>query len=200
MRLFLLLSILFFSTPFLQGQISGDTLHGKTLPSLFSPTTDSPRVIYAKPPAEQHDVAYFLNGQLVPGHSLQTIDPDQIEELKVDKKELEVEGQSYRASISVQLKEEANYRFISLEALVEEYLELERDDYVFLLDGKPLQYLPEVYHVNVEHLLKIEVTKIPQANNSDTLNIIALYTKSEENIKAMQQIRLKGSAEPSDSK
>ncbi len=199
MRLFLLLSILFF-TQLLQGQISADTLHGKTLPSLFSPTTDSPRVIYVKPPAEQHDIAYFLNGQLVAGHYLQTIDPDQIEELKVDKKEFEVEGQSYRASISVQLKEEASYRFISLEGLVEQYLELESEDYVFLLDGKPLQYLPEVYHVNVEHILKIEVTKIPQADSSDVLNIIALYTKSEENIKAMQQIRLKGSAEQSDLK
>lgn len=191
MRLFLILSLLI-ASQFAVGQNEGAVIQSKLSLSSTSTTQDTPQVIYVTPKNTRDGVAYLLDGKLIQDHFLTTIDPDQIEEINVEKKPMEIEGNNYDASISIRMKEGTSYRFLSLKELTEEFLKPMEGQTVFTLDGKAIQEIPDQYFVNAEYILRIEVTQVPQAKTSTKLNVIALYTKSEENIEAFSQIRLRG--------
>lgn len=192
MRLFSLL-ITLACTQAVCGQVPEELLQGKAVGLQLQPLTDLPRVVYVQPRAVNSEVAYFLDDKPVEEHFLLTLDPQEIAELTVHKAGPGVNGKTYRASISICTTPAASYRFISLPQLIDQYLTVVKDrPFLFLLDGEVIQQTPDDFHVNVAYLLKIELTEVPRGDGDTILNVVSLYTKSEANIQAMQQIRLRG--------
>jgi hypothetical protein len=133
--------------------------------------------------------AYLLNGQLVNQNVLKFLDPNKIENVKVEKEDIEIGNTKYAGKIIIETKNNYKPNLISLNELRKKYTTVQDDDLtVFQIDNEIVDSDYQTYLIDKNYILKISVNKLETPN----LTVIKVSSKSEENIKKSNEIIIRG--------
>lgn len=132
--------------------------------------------------------ACFLNGKLVDQSILKFLDPNKIENVKVEKESFELDNIKYAGKIIIETKNNYKPNLISLSELRKRYTTLEEGSVLFQIDNEIVDGNYEKYVVDKNYILKITVNKLESPN----LSIIKVINKSEENLKKSNEIIIRG--------
>jgi hypothetical protein len=126
-------------------------------------------------------------------HIINTINPNKIKGIKVEKDSIEYDKVNYNGIIYIQTKENYKPRLITLNALKSKYLNLaEKTTSLFMLDEKIINMDYDEFKVDENYILKIEVQSIENSKEKLNINVIRLITRTKENVEKANTIRLKG--------
>lgn len=128
--------------------------------------------------------ACFLNGEIVDPSIMKFLDPNKIDNVKVEKENTEIENSSYSGKILIETKNGYKPKLISLDELRKKYTALEENSAIFQIDNEIVDDNYKKYVVDKNYILKITITKLENLN----LSIIKVIAKSEENIKKSNEI------------
>lgn len=135
----------------------------------------------------------FINGTFIGNESVLTaINSEKIESLNIEKENFEENGKEYYGKILVKMKSEYIPKFITLKELVAKYLNLETKPIVFQINENVISQDYNEYLVDENFILKIEFNKIKTSEEETEINLIKLTTRTTENIKKANEIRIKG--------
>ncbi|MCU7551173.1 hypothetical protein OCK74_18780 [Chitinophagaceae bacterium LB-8] len=152
--------------------------------------------IYADKISNMYQPAYFINDKLVSQTLVATLNPGLIESVHVVKGSLQINNREYDGQIHIKTKSLYNPKLISLNALKEKYTNLKGKSAIFMLDGNIVNADYDNYEVDENYLLAIIVDKVENLKENIHLGLIKILTKSEENIKKMKEIRIRGAEVP----
>ena len=142
---------------------------------------------------EKKPVGIFVNGTFIGKQPiLNTINSEKIESLKVKKENFKKNGKEYYGKILVEMKSEYVPKFLTLKELITKYLDLNTNPIVFQINEKVINQDYNKYLVDEKFILKIVLTKIKTSEKDTEINLIKLITKTTENIKKANEIRIKG--------
>ncbi|HSD06466.1 hypothetical protein [Flavobacterium sp.] len=124
------------------------------------------------------DPAYYLNGELVNQSILKFIDPNNIENIKVEKGNIEIGNAQYDGKIIIETKNNYKPNLISLNELRKKYTEVDENSAIFQINNDIIDGDYNKYVVDKNYILKLTINKLENRN----LTLIKLISKSEENI------------------
>ena len=90
------------------------------------------------------------------------------------------------------MKSDYNPKFLTLKKLSEKYLMLNEIPIIYQIDEKVVGNSSNQILLDENFILKIVVEKINTSENNTEINLIRLITKTPENIKKANEIRIKG--------
>ena len=149
------------------------------------------KVIYAEDLHKEKNPAWFINGNFVT-NSIMTLNPQMIENINVIKTDSIIDGTKYYGQIYIKTKSEYNPKLITLTSLKEKYTNLENQPVVFMIDGNIVNGDYDKFVVDENYILQIIIDNIKNEKENIDLKIVKLLTKSEENIKKSNEIRIRG--------
>lgn len=181
------------------GQINIDTLVGKlsgvriSEEAIYSENDTIPIVVNLKEAKKETNVLYYLNEKVVDKHVINTLNPNKIKGIKVEKESIANEKVNYNGIIHIQTKENYKPRLITLNALKSKYLNLaDKTPTLFMLDEKIIDTNYDEFKVDENYILKIEVQSVENSKEKLNINVIRLITRTKENVEKANTIRLKG--------
>ena len=150
------------------------------------------KIVYVNSHDSERSPAYYLNGQFVNESILKTLNPNAIDNIRVEKQEIKVETQKYYGQIFINTK--ADYRpiLISLNGLKSKYTNLKNTPTIFMIDNEIINGDYDKYIVDENYLLRISIETIENRKEKLHFNLIQILTKTEENIKKSKEIRIRG--------
>ncbi len=137
-------------------------------------------------------VGIFVNGIFFNENLISTISPDKIETLTVQKESFEKNGKEYFGKIIIEMKSDYKPNFMSLKELTSKYLTLNTNPIIFQIDENVINQDYNEYLVDENFILKIVLNKTKTSRKNTEINLIKLITKTTENIKKANEIRIKG--------
>ncbi|MCF2874764.1 MULTISPECIES: hypothetical protein [unclassified Tenacibaculum] len=141
----------------------------------------------------QSPIGIFVNGNFIGNQSsLDFINSNKIETLKVEKKSFEKNGTTYNGKILLEMKSGYKSNFITLKSLTEKHLTLDKNPTLYQINEKVLESNKTEFLIDENFILKIIPTKIKTSNNKIEINLIQIITKTADNIKKANEIRIKG--------
>lgn len=163
--------------------------------SSFAQTTDSVdiRVVYPQKPKDPN-VAFFINGRLMPNMDLAALSAESLNSVEVIKKDTTLNGHTYDARILITTKSDFAPSFISLNELKRKYTNLKAGPSIFMIDDRVISNNYDEIMVDEKTILQIVVDKISNPEEKLDVNVIKLLTKSEVNIKKSKEIILRGNS------
>lgn len=197
----ILLLIFMLSSFNLISQVPVDTLAGKLsglktgVRVIYSENDTVPVVVNLKEGKKGTNVLFYLNEEVVDGQIINAINPNQIEEVKVEKESIQFNEVNYDGIIYIQTKESYTPKFISLNELKEKYLKLSEDaSTLFMLNDKIINTDYDSFIVDEKYILKIETQAIKNSKEQLDMNVIKVITRTKGNIEKANTIIIKGVA------
>lgn len=132
--------------------------------------------------------ACFLNGELVNQSILNFLDPNKIENIKVEKENIEIGNTKYAGKIIIETKNNYKPNLISLNELRKKYTTAQENSVIFQINNEIIDSDYLTYVVDKNYILKITVNKL----ESPDLTLIKVISKSEEDIKKSNEIIIRG--------
>lgn len=136
--------------------------------------------------------ALYLNGKFMSNFILSTIDPTVIDNIHIEKNDIEIEKKRYYGQIYINFKKEYTPKIISLTDLILKYTNLKNEFTIFMLDYNIIKEDCDQFFVDEKYILKILIDTIEVGNDNQNINVIQLLTKSKENIEKASRIFIRG--------
>jgi DNA repair ATPase RecN len=150
------------------------------------------KVLYVNKNVSEKRPAYYLNGQFVNETLLKTLNPNVIENIRVEHQEIEVETEKYYGQIFINTKDNYKPKLISLNDLKSKYTDLKNASSVFMIDHEIINDDYDKCIVDENYILKISVERIENNKERLKFNLIRILTKTKENIRKSKEIRIRG--------
>ncbi len=151
-----------------------------------------PKVIYLNTSSSKQNPAYYINGILVSKTILQTLKPEMIESINVDKGTIYIDNVKYYGQIHIKIIGTYNAKLISLNDLKLKYTNIKNDSVLFIVDKEIIDADYDKYLVDEQDILQIIVKTIDNSKTKLKLSIIKLLTRTDENIKKSREIHIHG--------
>jgi len=90
------------------------------------------------------------------------------------------------------MKSEYNPNFMTLKEIATKYLSLDTNPIIFQINENVINQDYNEYLLDENFVLKIELNKIKTSDKNGEINLIKLITKTSENIKNANIIRIRG--------
>ncbi|MBW2963108.1 hypothetical protein [Mesonia aestuariivivens] len=143
--------------------------------------------------SEQKPAAIFVNDKFVGSQEmLNFINQDKIETINIEKEIFEINGTEFYGKIYIKMKPDYNLKFLTLEELSAKYLELIENPIIYQIDEKVIKNRKNKILVDENFILKIVVENVKTSEKNTEINLIRLVTKTPENIKKANEIRIRG--------
>lgn len=139
--------------------------------------------------------AYFVNDKLVDESVLKTLNPNEIDNVKVEKDDIEIDNVKYYGKILVETKSTYSPNFITLNNLKTKYTNIKENKIIFKIDNEIVNANYDNFIVDEKYILKIVVENYENKEEKLKVCFVNLITKSEENIKKSKEILLRGKDE-----
>lgn len=136
-------------------------------------------------------VAFFVNDVFLRESSMQNVNVSQIEDIKVEKEEFTFNKQKYFGKVFIKMKENYKPNFISLKELTDKFLSLNKKPILFKINDKIIYEDYKNYLIDENFILKIRVSKVEASKISTEINVVEIITKTSENIKKANEVRIK---------
>ncbi|WP_207423804.1 hypothetical protein [Desertivirga brevis] len=136
----------------------------------------------------QKSTAYFVNGMLVDESMFRTIKPAQLQNIKIEKDVVELDGTLYQRKIYSTVKEGVDFKLISIRELIKKHVEIiEKRHLVVLLDVEIVNGDYDKININENALLRLIIKDLKNPKEGLDVKIIELLTKTTEKIKKVNQ-------------
>lgn len=198
MRTYFLFAVILTATNTLGQRLPGASSQHGALPGVslkhgvFVDPDTTLRISYIQKIPKRKLPAHYLNGKRVNQEFIDTIDPQLIESINVDKDSIKLENVTYYGQIHIKTKSSYDPKIASLTELKEKYTNLGREPAIFLVDGEIVTSNYDDYMVDEKLLWRIFVDKVENEEEHINVKFIKLLTKSKENLKKPQVIRIRG--------
>jgi len=148
------------------------------------------KIVYKNEVENNKKPAFFVNEQLVNESIFKSINPNQIENINVEKIDIEIENVKYYGKINIFTKSNYNPEFISLNNLKNKYIKTKTNEVIFKINDKIIHTDYDKYIVDEKNVLRLIVENYEKDNLK--ISFIHIVTKTEENIKKSKEIRIRG--------
>jgi len=138
--------------------------------------------------SQNKPVAYFVNRSFVGANVI--LNPNDIKSIRVEKEAFEKNGKTYFGKILITTKPDSHPEFISIRKLTS--LTYDKSPILFQIDENVIDQDYNDYFVDKNFILKIEINKIKTTENKIKINLIKIITKTKDNIKKANEIRIRG--------
>ena len=158
----------------------------------FSMEHDTPVVVHLSAERKKIETKFVLNGEIVASQTLETLNPDFIESIRVEKDKNSIDN--YNGTIFITTKNAYQPKLITVQNLLNTYLDdlSQSDKKLVFLNNKVIHEDLGTYMVDERYILKIEVEKkVDSAQNID-LYIINLIPRTRENVEKANTIIIRG--------
>ncbi|BDB57349.1 hypothetical protein [Flavobacterium ammonificans] len=194
-QLFLTFTLLVVATSFAQklsGKVSGLIISKPE----YSMNDSIIRVVYSKPRFNfTKKPAIYINGVLAKEINLLTMNSNEIESMNIEKEEIEIDNVKYYGKVYIKTKDNFSSmprHLISLNNLKEKYINSLNGSIIFQIDNERITADYDQYLVDEKHILKIIVEDFENEKEKLKLHFVTLVTKTEENVKKANEIRIRG--------
>jgi hypothetical protein len=183
---------------FLTLNIFGQNINGKKSTAKPNYTENSEIKVFIndtlnKFHSKKKPAGIFVNGIFFGDDNiLNVINSEKIESINIEKENYTQNGKEYYGKIILKMKSGYISKFITLKELITKYLELDNEPIVFQINGDVINQDYNEYLVDENFILKIISKKIKTSDKNIEINLVKLITKTAENIKKANEIRIKG--------
>lgn len=148
------------------------------------------KTIYKNKIFESKQPAFFINGKLVYESYFKTLNPNEIENINIEKDEITIDNTKYFGKIIIKTKTSYNPQLITLNDLKLKYTSVSKNPTIFKIDHETINADYEIFLVDENNILSINVEEFVNTFENIKINIINIITKSEENLKKSKEIRI----------
>lgn len=134
--------------------------------------------------------ALFVNEEQVNSELFETID-FQKTEFKIEKESIEIDGKKYETQVYVTTKSDYEVKPVTLNVLKEKHTTLEKKPVVFMINNEIINADYDKFQVDENNLLRIIIDEIKNNKEEIDIYVIKLLTKTEENIKKVNLVRIR---------
>ena len=179
------------------GQINTEKINGLKITNQVDVSENDTIIkVYYKNQLENNiKPAYFVNDKLVDESVLKTLNPNEIDNVKVEKDDIEIDNVKYYGKILVETKSTYSPNFITLNNLKTKYTNIKENKIIFKIDNEIVNANYDNFIVDEKYILKIVVENYENKEEKLKVCFVNLITKSEENIKKSKEILLRGKDE-----
>lgn len=147
------------------------------------------KVLYIK--KSTHKIpAYYLNGIRVNEAFVHSINPNMIDGIQIQKKNIQIGSVMYYGQVYITTKKHYAPKLISLTKLKDKYNILKGEPAMFILDGEVVTEDFDNFVVDENLLWRIVIDKVE--NENIHIKFIKLLTNTDENKKKANKINIRG--------
>lgn len=179
------------------GQVNTEKINGIKITNQVTLSENDTiiKVHYKNQLESNNKPAYFVNDNLVNESVLKTLNPNEINNVKVEKDDIEIDNVKYYGKILVETKSTYSPNFISLNNLKTKYTNIKENKIIFKIDNEIVNANYDNFIVDEKYILKIIVENYENKEEKLKVCFVNLISKSEENIKKSKEILLRGKDE-----
>lgn len=182
--------ILLFSVFGIFSAQKNDALKISQSKSQYSINDTIPKIIYPQR-WENNKTLVLLNEQPTSLASLTTINPEYIENIKIEKEKFNFKNKEYDSKIIVKTKAKFNPIFININELISKYTHLKKEDkFIYSIDGEIVNSNEKYILVDEKYIMQIKVVKLD--NVEENLYLIKILTRRKENLNKANEIMIRG--------
>jgi len=134
-----------------------------------------------------------LNDKYVASEVLNTLNPNNIESIQIEKNKIQIDGIEYYGKIIVKTKSNSNLSLLKISDFVKKYTDIRDEKYIFLIDGEILNADKNLMFIDEKNIMQIKVTKLDKIEDfKNNLFLIELLTRTKENLKKANTIYIRG--------
>ncbi|MEN2436857.1 hypothetical protein AAH994_15695, partial [Weeksellaceae bacterium A-14] len=135
----------------------------------------------------------LLNDKYVASEVLNTLNPNNIESIQIEKNKIQIDGIEYYGKIIVKTKSNSNLSLLKISDFVKKYTDIRDEKYIFLIDGEILNADKNLMFIDEKNIMQIKVTKLDKIEDfKNNLFLIELLTRTKENLKKANTIYIRG--------
>lgn len=158
--------------------------------SQYSINDTIPKIIYPQR-WENNKTLVLLNEQPTSLTSLTTINPEHIENIKIEKEKFNFKNKEYDSKIIVKTKAKFTPPFININELISKYTHLKKEDkFIYSIDGEIVNSNEKYILVDEKYIMQIKVVKLD--NVEENLYLIKILTRRKENLNKANEIMIRG--------
>lgn len=158
--------------------------------SQYSVNDSIPKVVYQQK-WENNKTFVILNEQPTSLATLNTINPEHIKTIKVEKGKFNFKDKEYDAKIILETKTEFNLSFITIDELISKYTNLTKNDkFIYSIDEEVINENEKNTLVDEKYIMQIKVVKLDKVEKN--LNLIKILTRSKQNLNKVNEILIRG--------
>ena len=158
--------------------------------SQYSINDTIPKIIYPQR-WENNKTLVLLNEQPTSLASLTTINPEHIENIKIEKEKFNFKNKEYDSKIIVKTKAKFTPPFINISELISKYTHLKKEDkFIYSIDGEIVNSNEKYILVDEKYIMQIKVVKLD--NVEENLYLIKILTRRKENLNKANEIMIRG--------
>lgn len=154
-----------------------------------------PLVVYHETENNGRQPAVYINGELSNLTIVRTLDPNLIDSVYVENKEIEIEGKKYYGQVFIAMKKEYSPKLISLADLRLKYTNPSNRPAIFMIDNEIFKGDYENYMVDEKSILNVIVDTVEDEEGQLNVDVVRLLTKTKENIEKSREIIIRGMEE-----
>lgn len=158
----------------------------------YSENDTVPKVIYPNHHGNELPL-YEINGKLMAmtAVSISALgNPQDIESMHIEKKEFSLNNSKYYGKTTLTFKPNLKLKIVSVPDFVLKYTKI-KENYIVSIDGDVVNADLENTFVNENYIMKVEVKKLEKIKNPKNLYAINLITRTTENLKKANEIRIR---------
>lgn len=134
----------------------------------------------------QKEPALFLNTTFCHQNIFSYLNPDDIQDIKIEKDTITINGKEYYGKIMVTLKKRRINKLLSLQEIKQQFTTSKCKKSLFMINGILLKDEVETYKISKDYVFKVVITNSKNSMNIKNLKlnfeIVNILTKTKENI------------------
>lgn len=150
------------------------------------------KIIFQNIPVSEQEPAYYLNGEHINSSIIQTINPKVITGITIEKVDIEINSKKYYGQIFITTNMNYQFEFVTLTDLKLKYSNLKDAPTLFMINNQLINKDYDNFILDQNYLLRINVETIENPKENFHFNLIRILTKTQENIKKVNEISIRG--------
>ncbi|SDI72919.1 hypothetical protein SAMN05421846_112121 [Chryseobacterium taeanense] len=166
-----------------------DTLPTKTRGLNIKNSVESHSLSMFKFPTS--NIAYFVNNKHYNYLFFQSLDTNKIENVNIANKDMTIDGKSFTGAMYLTTKNNYQPQPLDLKEIKKKYAKDQSLPSLYLFNGLLIQDLERNYSLDNNNILEISSHIYENKEENLKVNIIEIFTKSEENIRKSKEVILR---------
>lgn len=133
----------------------------------------------------------YLDSLIISQNSLQFLNADDIQDLKIEKGKFEINGLTYNGKILIKSKNPNQSKFVTLKEISDKFTDCNSKHSIYKINNNYIFDDISLYKIEIKNILNITIISSDLFENlSEKINfdIIQILTKTKENMNRPQQI------------
>lgn len=138
-----------------------------------------PKIVHSQ--TRNYSTIVLLDNNYTSLATLDLLNPDLIEFVKIEKGNFEIKNKKYTGKIIIETKQELNPTFVTIDQLVKKYIKLQKtENYICSIDGEIVNADKNNTLLDEKNILQIEEVKLDKIESPTNLTLIKILTRNKK--------------------